>query len=685
MQDIGRANLAQDHGVVIAADFTRAGDRAWRLAEEIRRLAERGQEVGLVQFCAPEAGRVIAPEIQTLVRRGLARIADPDQGLMTHEMIVHEPSRADWSVRALHPLSVSRVTLVAYGEADLEQGRVPAFRRKTEIRRMRVSAFVGIEGAGKAAPPLHLPMPHVATQDRREPEATLGLGWYAETIEKAQTAAIAAALAGRSVKHVRLKGAEADRIGPPSLDRLVAGLDVLIVPQDASALDLPDTLVAAFLAAGREVVVPRRLKPHYGTGPRYATEETFVSTVAAAVAAAVTGRARRLAGEADFLRACRSGQEARLRALRPQRRMPVAQPAERPVLFLPSNGVGVGHMTRLLAVARRMQGKAVFASQAAALEVIQSFGFAAEYLPSAALVGGEFDAWDRWFRHDLEEILDRHDPRMVVYDGAAPSPGLVAAVGSRRDCHLVWMRRAMWGKTTSPFMDNARWFDMILEPGELAAEIDTGITAQRRHEAKVVEPIRLLDEGELLGRAEAAKALGLDPAKPAVLVQLGSGYNRDLLSILDQIMATLGRFPGLQVAIAEWVTGSVPLTLWPQATILRGFPLSQYVRAFDFAISAAGYNSYHELLGFAVPTIFVANQHPTMDDQRGRAQWAQSAQAAFEIGEGELDDLHDVVALLMQAPARDYLTATCRKLAGANGAGQAAARLAALAARQVGN
>ena len=233
-------------------------------------------------------------------------------------------------------------------------------------------------------------------------------------------------------------------------------------------------------------------------------------------------------------------------------------------------------------------------------------------------------------------------------------------------------------------MDNARWFDMILEPGELAAEIDTGITAQRRHEAKVVEPIRLLDEGELLARAEAAKALGLDPAKPAVLVQLGSGYNRDLLSILDQIMATLGRFPGLQVAIAEWVTGSVPLTLWPQAVILRGFPLSQYVRAFDFAISAAGYNSYHELLGFAVPTIFVANQHPTMDDQRGRAQWAQSAQAAFEIGEGELDDLHDVVALLMQAPAREYLATTCRGLAGANGAGQAAARLAALAARQAG-
>ena len=663
MQDPGRAIAARDHDVVLAADFTMPGDRAFRLAEEIQRWAEAGRRVGLVQHCAPAAGAVIAAPVRALVRRGLARVADPQIALMTQDLVVHEPARADWTIRALAPLAVAHVVLVAHAAADLTVAVPPVFRRKTQVGRVAVNEILA---PGR---PAWLPPVRQAAIARRDAAGTAGIGWYAERIEKATTAAIAAALDGRAARHIRLLGPEACRIGPPALPRLVAGLDVLVVPEQVPDSDLPDTLVAAMLAAGREVVAPRHLRGHYGAGPRYATSATLPGVVAAAV------QARRRMATAGFAQRAAQATPVRGKSLRA-----VAKPARdgRPVLFLPSNGVGVGHLTRLLAVARRMEGHAIFASHAAALDVIRQFGFPAEYLPSSTLVGGDFDAWDRWFRHDLDDILDRHDPKAVIYDGNLPSPGLIGAVAPRGDCRFVWMRRGMWARTTSPHIDNARWFDLILEPGELAQEIDTGITAQRRHEAEVVAPIRLLDEGELLARAEAAAALGLDPTRPAVLVQLGSGFNRDLLSILDQIMAALAAQPGLQIAIAEWVTGTIPLTLWPRATILRGFPISQYLRAFDFCISAAGYNSYHELLGFGVPTIFVANRHPTMDDQLGRARFAQSAQAAFEIGEDELEDLPEVLALMMQEPARAFLAAHCRALIRANGADQAAARLSAL-------
>jgi hypothetical protein len=177
----------------------------------------------------------------------------------------------------------------------------------------------------------------------------------------------------------------------------------------------------------------------------------------------------------------------------------------------------------------------------------------------------------------------------------------------------------------------------------------------------------------LFDRAHAAARLGLNPARPAVLIQLGSGFNRDLLSLLDHIIKVLALEPGLQIAVAEWVNGSIPLALWPDVTILRGFPISQYLNAFDFCISAAGYNSFHELISFAVPTIFVANRHPAMDDQYGRAQFAQA----------DLADLPDLLKLLSQSSARKFLSKNCEKLARPNGAGPAAAAVAALASQSL--
>jgi predicted glycosyltransferase len=52
------------------------------------------------------------------------------------------------------------------------------------------------------------------------------------------------------------------------------------------------------------------------------------------------------------------------------------------------------------------------------------------------------------------------------------------------------------------------------------------------------------------------------------------------------------------------------------------FPISRYFRALDFAVAAAGYNSFHELVGFGVPTAFVPNPSMPLDDQPARARWA---------------------------------------------------------------
>jgi len=236
----------------------------------------------------------------------------------------------------------------------------------------------------------------------------------------------------------------------------------------------------------------------------------------------------------------------------------------------------------------------------------------------------------------------------------------------------------MGKETPSPWLDNARFFDVILEPGELAADRDVGPTAQRRHEARIVGPIRLLDDEELLPREAAATALNLDPARPAVLIQLGSGSHRDVIALVDAAVKALRAFDGVQIVVAEWENAAAPMSLWPETRVVSGFPLSRYFNAFDFSIAAAGYNTFHEAVEFGLPCVFIANTHAAIDDQAGRARFAQDAGAALELPEDELFRLPAICEVMLNRQAQAVMRRNCAALRRENGALAAADALASL-------
>jgi hypothetical protein len=349
------------------------------------------------------------------------------------------------------------------------------------------------------------------------------------------------------------------------------------------------------------------------------------------------------------------------------------------VLFVPSNGVGLGHVGRLLAVARRLDAKipAVFASLSPALHAIQSFGFLTEYIPSHHYLGGDHSHWDQWLNFEIGALLEEYDAGLLVYDGNNPTPGLIAAARSR-NCKLAWIRRGMWGTAISTSLDYSDRFDLIVEPGELAESRDGGATAARKDETVAVDPIRLLDEEELLPRDAAARDLGLDTSRPAVLIQLGSGFNRDTLGLTSRIIDHLRTCDGLQIVIADWLVDAGAIAPWDDVKVVRGFPLAQYFRAFDFSISAAGYNTFHDVISYALPTLFIANRHPSMDDQAGRAKFAQDRSAAFEMSEDDLGDLPQLLQLFLNEKAREFLRQRCVQIARPNGAKAAARELEGL-------
>ena len=57
--------------------------------------------------------------------------------------------------------------------------------------------------------------------------------------------------------------------------------------------------------------------------------------------------------------------------------------------------------------------------------------------------------------------------------------------------------------------------------------------------------------------------------------------------------------------------------------MLRDYPNSIYFNAFDASIQAGGYNSFHEMRSFGIPTLFYPNMNTGMDDQLARCKSAE--------------------------------------------------------------
>jgi UDP:flavonoid glycosyltransferase YjiC (YdhE family) len=255
---------------------------------------------------------------------------------------------------------------------------------------------------------------------------------------------------------------------------------------------------------------------------------------------------------------------------------------------------------------------------------------------------------------------------------------LLRAAAPRPDLSLIWVRRAFWKpeQNNDTLVTRQRLFDLVIEPKDIAEAYDKGATVAERGRAERVPPIRLLEPEELLSRAEAAASLGIDPKRPAALVQLGGGSTRNLAALTDLVLSVCADFPDLQVVVAEWAISASPLDLWPNVKRLTGFPIARYFRAFDFSISAAGYNTFHDVLCTGMPTIFVPDDHVILDDQVARARFAESSGAALAPAPFKRETFRIALADILDPATRQRLRAGCRKLVVPNGAGIAAELIA---------
>lgn len=355
------------------------------------------------------------------------------------------------------------------------------------------------------------------------------------------------------------------------------------------------------------------------------------------------------------------------------------------VLFVTSNGSGMGHLTRLLAIARAGGNdfESHFLSLSTAAEIAALRGYPTVYVESQTASGLSWAEWNRRFASVMREQIRRISPSAVVFDGIQIFRGIHEAT-AESEIPLVWVCRGLW-KDDVPRNQLRAWRDVAdavivpterpLVTDEVASPLgDNGATLH------LVDPIVMTRRSEVLSRAAAIDRLGLDEATKYVLVQLGSGAlgsRNDLERAAVDAVTALG---------AGWEPVVFRSPLSTEATDQDGvrtvceYPMSRFLDAFEFSVTSAGYNTVHENIRHGQPAVYLADTNMLADDQLLRA--SAVADAGFGLAAHRRDEIAATVRTLAEPGERSRMTARMTDAGTSDGASSAAGTIAELAARR---
>ncbi|MEC7255875.1 MAG: hypothetical protein VXV76_04620 [Candidatus Thermoplasmatota archaeon] len=297
------------------------------------------------------------------------------------------------------------------------------------------------------------------------------------------------------------------------------------------------------------------------------------------------------------------------------------------VIMFPTNGVGFGHFTRMLAIAKRMKKlnsnlEIIFFTTMPTLHILKRYDIPAHHISGPKYFKGmSSEDWNALLEEELTLCFETHKPSMFIFDGAFPYRGMLRAIEGKSTMSKIWLRRGMFRKGASIPVDSIQHFDSIIRPMDSINETSEEVN----HELEIITspPIVLLDENEMLSKEDVRASLQLPRDATVVYVQLGAGEINDINSEIRITVENLISRENLFVVIGESMIGERLSINLPNVKIIRDYPNSMYFRGFDAVISAGGYNSYHEARNLGIPTLFYPNLNTGMDDQSSRCEVAK--------------------------------------------------------------
>jgi len=327
-------------------------------------------------------------------------------------------------------------------------------------------------------------------------------------------------------------------------------------------------------------------------------------------------------------------------------------PARNCVVMFPTNGVGFGHFTRTLALAKRMKKldpelEVIFFTTMPTLHLLKEHGIAAHYISGPKYFKDMKAAeWNALVEDELSICFDTHRPKSFIFDGAFPYRGMLRAIHSRDDIDKLWMRRGTFRKGSSIPVDSIGFFDAIIHP-EDSVKIDTN---SLKHSVEVITcpPILILDEDEKLSKESARRRLGIPMDCIAVYVQLGAGEINDIHSEIRLTISSLTNQNGIHVILGESLIGERLDIDLDNVHIIRDYPNAMYFNGFDATVQAGGYNSFHETRQSSLPALFYPNMNTGMDDQEARCNIAATEGWGIVIVERNKKTISDGVSQLLE-------------------------------------
>lgn len=299
------------------------------------------------------------------------------------------------------------------------------------------------------------------------------------------------------------------------------------------------------------------------------------------------------------------------------------------VLFFGINGDGLGHVTRILAVARQIRKQApnneiLVLTSSEYSHALGREGFASVKVPSP-----ESMAWDKripavQLAHSITtQVIATFRPHVLVVDS------IPAGLFSEYLSPLMIVPKRVFIFCPFPHIYSELRHKIALS---LYGRILMPFTEEEREHVKVdfgdravwVGDILVRSMDEILPRDEARRRIGIGLDEFVVYVGLGGGGNPKNSEVLTWILGLLSQYPDIKIACGLQPLAKSHDVLFEHENCfpVAHFPMMEYFSAFDLAVSASGANSA-ELVYAGLSSILIPFGYPSTDQDFNADRFAR--------------------------------------------------------------
>jgi UDP-N-acetylglucosamine--N-acetylmuramyl-(pentapeptide) pyrophosphoryl-undecaprenol N-acetylglucosamine transferase len=348
-------------------------------------------------------------------------------------------------------------------------------------------------------------------------------------------------------------------------------------------------------------------------------------------------------------------------------------------LFYAVNGLGLGHLTRLVGLARQIKQRSpeaqfLFLTTSEAEWLLWQEGFASVKVPSLTACrrsGLRHSTYSCLLHTVVVNTIAAFRPHVLVVDTFPAGSGQELLPVLRWDGRQVFIYREQRSSICQDawFQNVLKLYDLILiphNPQEVSLPLPEEVPVEW------VGSMLIRSKTESLTRQEARQRLQLPPEGLLLYVGFGGGGDPEYEQLRHWVLEQATNFPQWHFVYSLPPLGRVvPVSEQPNVHCISYYPLAECWSAFDAAISAVGYNTTAELLHHGVPTIWVPLPRD-VDDQHQRAKRLVEQDAGWLVSPYDTEALQQALMGLSPAIATGRIAENARKLVPSNGAEGAA-------------